>query len=458
MYNNSNQGNRNPSGNSRGNRPRKPLKKRDNDNDKRSDNNSNFKKRDNSSDRDQSRPNNNSGSKRPYKKREDDQRSDRPNPHHKTRDNNSDNRNRNDNRSRSTGTDRPFKRRDDSSNNQRSDRPYQRRDDSSNNQRSDRPYQRRDDSSNNQRSDRPYQRRDDNSNNQRSDRPYKRRDDNTDSSSSNSNYQGRDNRSNYQNNDRNNYSKRRNQKDNRNPENRDSTRLNKFIANSGICSRREADEYIKSGLVKINGEIITILGTRVNPSDEVRFNDQVIKSEKKVYIVLNKPKDYIATVDDPFAKKTVVDLIHGACKERVYPVGRLDRNTTGVLLLTNDGELTKKLTHPRFEKKKIYYVGLDRVITRKEMEQIVEGIKLDDEFVKADAVSFVDETDKRLVGIEIHSGQNRVVRRIFEYLNFEVVKLDRVYFAGLTKRNLKRGEWRYLSEKEIYMLKMGAYE
>lgn len=235
-------------------------------------------------------------------------------------------------------------------------------------------------------------------------------------------------------------------------------RLNKYIASTGVCSRREADEFIRAGLVTINGKLVTELGVKVSPGDVVKYNGETLKEEKKVYILMNKPKDYVTTVEDPHAKKTVIDLVKGACKERIYPVGRLDRNTTGVLLLTNDGELTKRLTHPRFEKLKIYHVQLNKNIRHGDMEKIATGITLDDGFIKADAINFADPVDKTQIGIEIHSGRNHIVRRIFEHLGYEVVKLDRVYFAGLTKKNIHRGEWRFLSEKEITMLKMNAYK
>ncbi|MDP4226576.1 MAG: pseudouridine synthase, partial [Bacteroidota bacterium] len=235
-------------------------------------------------------------------------------------------------------------------------------------------------------------------------------------------------------------------------------RLNRFIANAGICSRREADELIVSGLVSVNGEIITRLGTKVKQDDEVRYNGERIKSEKKVYILLNKPKDYITTVEDAHAKRTVLDLVQGACKERVYPVGRLDRNTTGVLLLTNDGDLTKKLTHPSFNKKKVYLAYLDRPLTAADLMKIADGVTLEDGFVQPDAVSYVDDKSKNQIGIEIHSGKNHIVRRIFESLGYDVTKLDRVMFAGLTKKGLQRGQWRFLSEKEVVVLKMGSYE
>ena len=235
-------------------------------------------------------------------------------------------------------------------------------------------------------------------------------------------------------------------------------RLNKFLANAGVCSRREADEFITAGVVKVNGEVVTELGTKVLRTDEVLFHDQPVRMEKKVYVLLNKPKDYVTTSDDPQQRKTVMDLVKGACEERIYPVGRLDRNTTGVLLLTNDGDLASKLTHPKFLKKKIYHVYLDKAVTAHDMQQIAEGITLDDGDIKADAIEYASETDKKQVGIEIHSGKNRIVRRIFESLGYKVVKLDRVQFAGLTKKNIRRGDWRYLTEEEVDRLRMGAYE
>lgn len=235
-------------------------------------------------------------------------------------------------------------------------------------------------------------------------------------------------------------------------------RLNKYMANAGICSRREADEFITSGAVMVNGHIVTELGTKILRSDEVKFHDQVISLEKKTYILLNKPKDTVTTSDDPQARKTVMDLVKNACQERIYPVGRLDRNTTGVLLLTNDGELASKLTHPKFMKKKIYQVQLDKDLTRADMDQLIQGVELEDGEIHADAISYVSETKKNQVGIEIHSGRNRIVRRLFEHLGYKVTKLDRVYFAGLTKKGLKRGDWRFLTEAEVNVLRMGAFE
>ena len=235
-------------------------------------------------------------------------------------------------------------------------------------------------------------------------------------------------------------------------------RLNKFLANAGVCSRREADEFIQAGLVTVNGEVVTELGTKILRTDEVKFHDAVVSLEKKVYVLLNKPKDYVTTSDDPQQRKTVMDLVKDVCPERIYPVGRLDRNTTGVLLLTNDGDLASKLTHPKFLKKKVYHVHLDKNLTAHDMQQISEGITLEDGEIKADAVAYADERDKSQVGIEIHSGKNRIVRRIFESLGYRVTKLDRVQFAGLTKKNLRRGDWRFLTEKEVDMLRMGAFE
>lgn len=234
-------------------------------------------------------------------------------------------------------------------------------------------------------------------------------------------------------------------------------RLNKFLANAGICSRREADEFIKAGVIKVNGEVVSELGVKVKPTDAVLFHDQKVSLESKVYILLNKPKDCVTTSDDPQERLTVMDLVKGACFERIYPVGRLDRNTTGVLLLTNDGDLASKLTHPKYEKRKIYQVTLNNSVTEADMKKIIDGIELEDGVVKADNVNYLDDERKSIVGIEIHSGQNRVVRRIFESLGYKVYKLDRVYFAGLTKKNLPRGRWRYLTEKEVSLLKMGAF-
>ena len=235
-------------------------------------------------------------------------------------------------------------------------------------------------------------------------------------------------------------------------------RLNKFLSNAGVCSRREADEYIQAGVVKVNDQVVTELGTKITRQDIVTFNDQQVQIESKVYIVLNKPKNCVTTSDDPQERLTVMDLVKNACHERIYPVGRLDRNTTGVLLLTNDGDLASKLTHPSFKKKKIYHVWLDKNVSVEDMEKIANGLELEDGEIHADAISYANEDDKSQVGIEIHSGRNRIVRRIFESLGYHVVKLDRVYFAGLTKKNLGRGKWRYLNEREVNALRMGAFE
>ena len=235
-------------------------------------------------------------------------------------------------------------------------------------------------------------------------------------------------------------------------------RLNKYLANAGVCSRREADEFIQAGVVTVNGTVVTELGTKVLRSDIVVFHEQPVSLEKKVYVLLNKPKDYVTTNDDPQQRKTVMDLVKNVCPERIYPVGRLDRNTTGVLLLTNDGDLASKLTHPKFLKKKVYHVFLDKNVTAHDLQQIAEGVTLDDGEVHADAIEYANDAVKNQVGIEIHSGKNRIVRRIFESLGYRVIKLDRVQFAGLTKKGLRRGDWRFLTEKEVDMLRMGAFE
>src|SRR5574344_1569003 len=224
-------------------------------------------------------------------------------------------------------------------------------------------------------------------------------------------------------------------------------RLNKYLANAGICSRREADEFIQAGVVSVNGVVVTELGTKIKRSDEVKFHDDPVKIERKVYVILNKPKNCVTTSDDPQERHTVMELVKDACKERIYPVGRLDRNTTGVLLLTNDGDLASKLTHPKFLKKKIYHVTLDKSVTAADMQKIMEGVTLEDGEVHADDVQYAHPTDKKQIGIEIHSGKNRIVRRIFESLGYRVYKLDRVMFAGLTKKNLRRGDWRFRSEE-----------
>jgi len=234
-------------------------------------------------------------------------------------------------------------------------------------------------------------------------------------------------------------------------------RLNRFIANSGVCSRRDADEHIKNGLITVNGKTVTELGIKVSYDDDVRYRNKRLTAEKKVYILMNKPKDYVTTVEDPHAEHTVLELISEGCHERVYPVGRLDKATTGVLLLTNDGDLTGKLTHPKYKRKKIYHVFLDKPVTKNDLFRFTEGIELDGETIIADAVSYADTEDKSQIGIELHSGQNRVIRRMFETLGYKVKKLDRVYFAGLTKKNVQRGKWRFLTDKEVIMLKRGIF-
>jgi len=231
-------------------------------------------------------------------------------------------------------------------------------------------------------------------------------------------------------------------------------RLNRYIANAGLCSRREADTYIATGCVTVNGKIVSEMGYQVLFGDTVSFNGRVISSEKKVYVLLNKPKGYVTTSDDPHADKTVMELVANACPERIYPVGRLDKSTTGLLLFTNDGDLTKRLTHPKYNRKKIYHVFLDQKVSKNHLQEIIDGVTLEDGFVAADSVSYVSEEDKKQVGIEIHSGKNKIVRRIFEHLGYKVVKLDRVYFCGLTKKDLPRGRWRMLTEDEVNLLKM----
>jgi 23S rRNA pseudouridine2605 synthase len=234
-------------------------------------------------------------------------------------------------------------------------------------------------------------------------------------------------------------------------------RLNRYIAHSGICSRREADELIRAGFITVNGKKVKDLGTVISAGDDVRYRNRRLKPEKMVYIILNKPRGYVTTVDDPHAEKSVLDLIEGACQERVYPVGRLDKDTTGVLLLTNDGELTGRLTHPRYNRKKVYHVVLDRPVSKNDLLDLTNGIEIDGKTIEPDAISYTDPEDKTQVGIEIHSGQNRIVRRIFEKLGYKIKRLDRVYFAGLTKKNLPRGKWRFLKGNEISMLKRGIF-
>ena len=238
----------------------------------------------------------------------------------------------------------------------------------------------------------------------------------------------------------------------------DAIRLNKYIANAGICSRREADKLISDGHVKVNNKIISEMGYKVNKTDSVKVKGKLIRSEKPVYVVLNKPKGFLTTVSDDRGRKTVLDFFKNKIEERIYPVGRLDKDSTGVLLLTNDGDLTKKLTHPKYNKKKIYHVFLDKDITKEDAEKLVSGTVLDDGYMKFDVLAYPDPKSKKDVGIEIHSGKNRIIRRMFAHLGYEVIKLDRVYFAGLTKKDVKRGRWRYLSEREVTNLKRGTYK
>jgi 23S rRNA pseudouridine2605 synthase len=231
-------------------------------------------------------------------------------------------------------------------------------------------------------------------------------------------------------------------------------RLNKYISNAGICSRREADKIIADGLITVNGEVITELGHKVSLDDDIRYQGRQLNPERKVYLLLNKPRGFVTTLDDPHAERTVMQLVQNACKERIYPVGRLDMQTTGVLLFTNDGELAKKLTHPSFEKEKVYHVQLDKDMTIDDLNRIKDGFELEDGFIAADDIQMIDQTDARHIGIEIHSGKNRIVRRIFNHLGYNVVRLDRVMFAGLTKKDLPRGRFRFLTQQEVNFLKM----
>jgi 23S rRNA pseudouridine2605 synthase len=235
-------------------------------------------------------------------------------------------------------------------------------------------------------------------------------------------------------------------------------RLNKYIAGTGLCSRRQADEYIANGLITVNGKVVTGLGTKIQPGDTVKYSGKKLVEQRKIYVILNKPKDCVTTVRDPHAKRTVFDLIGSEFKERIYPAGRLDRNTTGVLLLTNDGDLAKKLTHPSYNRLKIYHVYLNKPLKREDLNKIGNGLTLEDGFIKVDSIDYVNKTDKKQVGVEIHSGRNRIIRRIFEHFDYKITRLDRVYFAGLTKKGLPRGRWRYLSSEEVSMLKRGSYK
>ncbi|MDR1171704.1 MAG: rRNA pseudouridine synthase [Bacteroidales bacterium] len=231
-------------------------------------------------------------------------------------------------------------------------------------------------------------------------------------------------------------------------------RLNRFIANTGLCSRREADEHIKEGLIKVNGKLITEMGIKVNPDDEVCYKEKALSNQRKIYLLLNKPKGFVTSVDEPKGKKIVMDLVRSACKERIYPVGRLDKMTTGVLLFTNDGDLSLKLTHPSNRMRKVYQVTLDKPLTEEDLDKLAQGIELEDGPIAFDSIAYTDFENKTQIGVEIHSGKNRIVRRIFESAGYKVIKLDRVYFAGLTRKGLKRGKWRFLSPEEVAFLKM----
>ena len=382
---------------------------------------------------------NNAGGERPYRPRYNSENGERPQrPYNSDRSYGSD---------RPYNSDRPQRPRFNSEGGERPQRPYN----------SERPYRPRYNSEGGERPQRPY------GNNAGGDRPYRPRF-NSNGGGRPGNYGNRDSYSrpirrtgDYDPNAK--YSKKKQiEYKEQFVDPNEPIRLNKFLANAGVCSRREADEFITAGVVSVNGEVITELGTKIKRGDEVKFHDQTVSIERKIYVLLNKPKDTVTTSDDPQARRTVMDLVKGACDERIYPVGRLDRNTTGVLLLTNDGDLASKLTHPKYLKKKIYHVHLDKNLTKADMEQIAAGIQLDDGEIHADAISYTDEAKKDDVGIEIHSGKNRIVRRIFESLGYKVVKLDRVYFAGLTKKGLRRGEWRYLTEQEVNFLRMGSFE
>ena len=388
-----------------------------------------------SGDRPQRSYGNNAGGDRPYRPRYNSEGGDRPQRSY----------------GNNTGGDRPYRPRYNSEGGDRPQRPY------GNNAGGDRPYRPRYNSEGGDRPQRPY------GNNAGGDRPFRPRY-NSNGDRPQRPYGNRDSYSrpirrtgDYDPNAK--YSKKKQiEYKEQFVDPNEPIRLNKFLANAGVCSRREADEFITAGVVSVNGEVVTELGTKIKRGDEVKFHDQTVSIERKIYVLLNKPKDTVTTSDDPQARRTVMDLVKGACDERIYPVGRLDRNTTGVLLLTNDGDLASKLTHPSFKKKKIYHVWLDKNESIEDMEKIANGLELEDGEIHADAISYASEDDKSQVGIEIHSGRNRIVRRIFESLGYHVVKLDRVYFAGLTKKNLGRGKWRYLNEREVNALRMGAFE
>jgi pseudouridine synthase len=375
------------------------------------------------------------GERRPYQRRDDNREGGERRPYQRRDDN------------RGGGERRPYPRRDD--NREGSERrPYPRRDDNREGGER-RPYQRRDDNRGGGER-RPYQRRDDNREGGEK-KPYQRRDDHRDGGERRP-YEKRGGDKNFRE-----KRPRFNAKPAADAPQKDEIRLNKYIANSGVCSRREADQYIAAGLVTVNGIVVTQMGVKVKSTDDVRFNDERLKGEEKVYILMNKPKDFVTTTEDPNAEKTVLDIIGDNCPQRVYPVGRLDKATTGVLLITNDGALTEQLTHPSYNRKKIYEVKLDKNLKQTDLQKLVDGIELEDGTAHVDVISYLDEDESKL-GVEIHSGRNRIIRRMFEHLGYNVKRLDRVYFAGLTKKKLRRGAWRHLTDLEVSILRMGSYE
>ena len=414
----------------------RPFKKRDND----SDSKPSYRDKDKSFDRD----------KKPFRKREDgDKKFDRP---FKKRDNDRDSKPSYRDKDKSFDRDKkPFRKREDGD--KKFDRPYKKRDDDRDNKPS---YRDKDKSFD--RDKKPFRKGEDGD--KKFDRPFKKREDDDREEFASDDNKKHDDRKDHDRGYKKTYSKHQDKKHKSKHEESHvskhtdgSIRLNKYLSNAGVCSRREADELIKAGTVTVNGKIITELGFRVNPSDKINYGGETLRHEKKVYLILNKPKDYLTTTDDPRERRTVMELIHGACKERIYPVGRLDRNTTGLLLFTNDGEMSTKLMHPKHGIRKVYHVLLDHNMKPADYAKLHEGIELEDGFIKPDDVSFTGDTKKE-IGIEIHSGKNRIVRRIFEHLGYNVLKLDRVVFAGLTKKDLPRGKWRLLNEKEIGFLKM----
>ena len=345
--------------------------------------------------------------------------------------------------------DKPYRKSDEKSFRKSDDRPYRKSGEKSFRKSDDKPYRKSDEKSFRKSDDRTYRKSDEKSFRKSEDKPYRKSEEKSDTKREYSTFK-KPVKSNFKKSFK--TLSNEDKKEDLN-EKGSTTRLNKYIANAGFCSRREADTYIETGVVTVNGKIITELGYKIKPGDKVMFGDKPVIGEKPVYILLNKPKDYITTSKDPQNRRTVFDLISNV-KERVFAVGRLDRNTTGLLLLTNDGELADKLMHPRKKIEKIYHVELDKKLSQKDFQALTEGIELEDGFFKPDEVSYVDNLDKKHVGIEIHSGRNRIVRRLFEELGYNVIKLDRVFYAGLTKKGLSRGDWRNLESREIGMLKM----